>query len=59
MATLKKASTKAVSDAKMDRRGPFNPNRQRQPVRVDKMASQFRSVKSRLSPIKGPDQGMG
>jgi len=59
MATLKKASTKAVSDAKMDRRGPFNPDRQRQPVRMDKTASQFRAVKPKLSPIKGPDQGMG
>jgi len=54
MAKLETAASKAKSDSAMTRRGPQNPNRMRQPTRAGK---QLRD--DLVSPIKGPDKGMG
>jgi len=56
--TVTKAAAREKSYAKQDRRGPQNPNRQRQPVRKGASGSQLKTDMVAAS-IKGSDLGAG
>ena len=54
-----KAGKMAMSQSGMNRRGPQNPNRQRQPRRMGKAARMFGMVRGMLNKaLKGRDKGM-
>ena len=52
------AASKAKRDSAQDRRGPQNPNRQRQPKRMGLASAMFSAVGTLLNSVfKGPDKG--
>lgn len=56
--TVSKAAAREKSHAKQNRRGPQNPNRQRQPVRKGASGGQLQTSMVSAS-IKGSDLGAG
>lgn len=56
--TVMKAAEREKGYSKQDRRGPQNPNRQRQPKRLGTAGGQVPTARIAQS-IKGSDLGMG